>query len=726
MAVDKPVEAGPVTDSPVGTRAVGKAVPAAIVAIGVLLLAMVVRYALALDLPGPWLMGDELRYSEMAKSFLDEGRLLFREEPIPFATAYPALIAPAWAASDMATTYEIAKAINVVLMTCSALIVFLWMRRITSVTYAFVAGGFVLLMPTFTYTGMLMTENAALPAFLLAVFGIALALERPTLGRQAVVLVLIGIAALIRVQVITLALVYPTAIVLDALFAHRAGSRMRASLARFVPSFALMFVGSLVYVAFEILSGSSLTSGLGAYSTVGEVHYDWIEIVRWSVWHAGELVLSVAVLPAMAFGALVAAAIRRGSLPTQGERAFVAVAAAATFWFVLQAAAYASRFSGRIEERYMVYAAPLLLMALAAWLWRGAPRAGVSTYVAAVVPALLAATVPYERLFNIGLVADTFGLIPFMRLSSHLKGGIEDLRIVVAGGLIVAAISFAVLSLRLARVLFPLAVALVLTLSGYTVHGAIQDQSAAARAAQGVSDASWVDHRLGQGGRAAFIYGPSAGVNPHMLWQTEFWNRSIRRVYPLDTDRIASYSDDEVVIDSSGRLVPKGAGRSIDEPYALADPGLGIKGELVARQGPLARIEVDPPARVGSAGDGVYPDGWSGPAAGLTQYAPLAGGAQKMRVRVSRAGWSGPDVPSRVTISAGPLKMTDAGPTLTRTTSTREWVVHSGLTKTFVLPVPPAPFRLEVKVSPTFSPAQFGQADARQLGVQLSFAPESG
>jgi hypothetical protein len=70
--------------------------------------------------------------------------------------------------------------------------------------------------------------------------------------------------------------------------------------------------------------------------------------------------------------------------------------------------------------------------------------------------------------------------------------------------------------------------------------------------------------------------------------------------------------------------------------------------------------------------------------------------------------------------------MTDAGPTLASTTATREWVVHSGLTRTFDLPVPSAPFRIEVKVSPTFAPSQFGQADARQLGAQIAFEAPSG
>jgi hypothetical protein len=96
-----------------------------------------------------------------------------------------------------------------------------------------------------------------------------------------------------------------------------------------------------------------------------------------------------------------------------------------------------------------------------------------------------------------------------------------------------------------------------------------------------------------------------------------------------------------------------------------------------------------------------------------------------MTVRASREGWTGADTPSSVTISAGPVAMVNGEPTLARKTAVRNWVVHSGQTRTFDLPVPPPPFRIEVAVSPTFSPAQFGQPDARQLGVQLSFAPEA-
>ena len=70
--------------------------------------------------------------------------------------------------------------------------------------------------------------------------------------------------------------------------------------------------------------------------------------------------------------------------------------------------------------------------------------------------------------------------------------------------------------------------------------------------------------------------------------------------------------------------------------------------------------------------------------------------------------------------------MTEGGPTLARVTASRRWTVHSNGAHTFVLPVPPAPFRVEVQVTPTFSPAQFGHADTRQLGAQLAFAPAGG
>ena len=84
-------------------------------------------------------------------------------------------------------------------------------------------------------------------------------------------------------------------------------------------------------------------------------------------------------------------------------------------------------------------------------------------------------------------------------------------------------------------------------------------------------------------------------------------------------------------------------------------------------------------------------------------------------VEAGRAGWTGQDTPSQVTIAVERL---DGRPV-----SRARWIVHSGLKRTFRLRTPPAPYRVKVGVERTFSPAQFGQADTRQLGVQLAFRP---
>jgi hypothetical protein len=74
-----------------------------------LLLAAVVGWIIAgRRIEAPWIFGDELTYSEYAKSFADSGEFLFREQPGEFVSIYPALIAPAWLADSVTTAYSIA------------------------------------------------------------------------------------------------------------------------------------------------------------------------------------------------------------------------------------------------------------------------------------------------------------------------------------------------------------------------------------------------------------------------------------------------------------------------------------------------------------------------------------------------------------------------------------------------------------------------------------------
>jgi hypothetical protein len=90
-------------------------------------------------------------------------------------------------------------------------------------------------------------------------------------------------------------------------------------------------------------------------------------------------------------------------------------------------------------------------------------------------------------------------------------------------------------------------------------------------------------------------------------------------------------------------------------------------------------------------------------------------------VTVSRSGWTGPDVPSKVEIKLG--KPTATG--LSKISGTRSFTVHSKTMKRFRFAVGSAPFRVQIHVENTFSPAEFGQPDTRQLGARVSFALSS-
>ena len=80
---------------------------------------------------------------------------------------------------------------------------------------------------------------------------------------------------------------------------------------------------------------------------------------------------------------------------------------AALLWIVPQVK-LAARYSERIEERNMFYVEPLLLLALVAWVARGAPRPRGGPQWPAVPVALLPA-IPLERVFNVSLLSAPSG-----------------------------------------------------------------------------------------------------------------------------------------------------------------------------------------------------------------------------------------------------------------------------------------------------------------------------
>lgn len=687
---------------------------------GLLVAAFVARFLLARHVLAPWEMPDELQYAEVSRSFNSTGHYLFREHEQALRTIYPALISPAWFAGSTHTAYSLIKLINVALMTLGAVPLFLWARRLVTPLWAVVAVVLYLAMPGFIYTGEILTENAFVPASVLAMFAIAVAIERPTLLRQALALGAIVLVSATRLQGLLFFIVLPSAILLalglDAVSAA-AGRRRSVVLTRlraFWPSLGVLALGLVAYGALALARGGTVSSGLGTYQQLSSARYSLRPAVRWIVFHFGELSFSVGLLPVAALIILCGLACRRVTAPGPAERAFLAVTVASLFWILVQVGAFASRFTFRVEERYMFNVAPALFLALVVWLARGLPRPPGLTAAAVLAPVALFLVVPFEALFNEALFNDTYGLIPLWRLSLKLGQRPDEVRIIVGLGALAAGVLFACVRRRSARAAVPAAVLAFLLLSSQSVFGQVHDLSAATRFAGELprgGDASWIDDKVGRDARVEVIDTREV-LDPHVVWQAEFWNRSVRRIFGL-TAQDPSIPDLTANLAAGGRIVLSATAGSpdADPRFVVAPPDLDIDGTRLASAGQLTLWRVHQPLRLRSMTSGITRDGWTGAAATYTRLV-VPPGATHVEVRLSRPSVPASLAPAHVRAAIGPA----AQATVWRTAE----VTFRGKS-VLRLPFRRAPFQVTLTVNPVFSPAQFGSLDTRTLGVVAKF-----
>ncbi|MFQ5426029.1 MAG: glycosyltransferase family 39 protein [Gaiellales bacterium] len=696
-----------------------KAAPYLVAAMAIV--ALVLRIWVNRKLEAPYILTDELLYASDAERLAREGTLPSTANGF----LYPVLISPGWLSGSNLTAYAVAKGINVVLMTLAAAPVYLWARRLVRPVWALLAVVLVLALPSFVYTGTVMTENAFFPAFVLATFAIAWALERPTVGAHLLVLAAIALAIGIRQQGVILVAILAASVVLKVALELRASGeglsyeRVAAAVRPYRVMGGLLLLGAIAYVGYVAARGASLASGLGAYEAATSVSYSAREVSRWVVVHFAELTLTTGLIPLMALVVLTALALEKGNRSTPAERAFIAVAVPAIFLLVIQVGAFASRFSLRVEERNMFHLAPLLVLALVVWIDRGMPRPTRRAAAAAAAAGGLVLTRPVGELLNSSLVNDTFGLVPFLRLLARL-GNVGDLVIVVATGAVLAGLVFALLRRSLAVLVIPAALLAFLLASSVILFQEVRRAGFNYRYAPSLgADANWVDSTVGNDEEVPII-GAAVDVFSQaqlIRWQTDFFNRSVPGSVVIGVNY--------VIDPGTGEIVPAAPGMpELTSRYLLADSGVAIVGRVVADRTPLVLFEPEPPVRVASTTEGIFPDGWTGPTAALNVFADPQGARGAIVVTVGRTGWGGPDVPATAQIRIGRSFVGDDGVTrLASETATRAVELRSGEQEAVVLRTPKPPFRIEIAVDGTITPTQFGLTDPRELGAQVSFAP---
>jgi hypothetical protein len=591
-----------------GARLRAESLPTWVWLSAIVVVSALIRMLLARRAVAPWIMVDEIVYSELAKSVADQGRFLIRGVPSGgYGVVYPLLIAPAYRLfAHVPTVYAVAKGINAVVMSLAAVPTYFLARRLLPRASSLGAAVLAVLIPSMLYTGTLMTENAFYPLFLVACLALVLMLERPTSFRQLAVLVACGVCFATRAQALAL---FGAAVVAPVL--HGWIERdLRARLRRYSVLYGAVALVAVIALASTVVRGRSPLTLLGAYRAATGPGYSVSEIAHYLLWHVAELDLYVGIV---GFAALLALWIApRAASPA--ARAFAAASLPVFVFLLVEVAAFASRQSLRIEERNDFYLAPLALVALFGLATDNViPRVRRAVIPAALVAGVLPGAIPFGRFVNTSIVSDTLGLLPWWWLQDQ---GIHfgPLRLVALGLGLVAALVFVTLPRRYSLALVG-ATAVYFLLTGLVAengrHGVHQASVGGLWAGIRVPHRDWIDRQLGRNADVAFLWHYAGETRP--LWNNEFFNRSIGTVYTINGPDPADGGLPETPVFARGDGELATADGAVPRvKYALSYTD--IAGTPLARDSKigLTLYRVDGPLVVLTRVSGVYPDTWGG------------------------------------------------------------------------------------------------------------------
>jgi len=686
----------------------------------------------------PWLFSDELEYSELARSIAATGHAALRGEARPFTTLWAYVNAPAWLFSDIHTAYAAAKYLDVCLMAAVVFPVYLLARLAVGQLPALFAAAASGAIPAMTYSAYMVEEPLAYPYSALCLYLTARMLVRR--DRRSVVLALAAalIAPLIRDQLI----VIPATIAACGLVLIWQSGSIRRWRERWG---AWDWVGAVVLVLGAIVVFNRLMDSFGGEPWSRSTGHYKGRIFEYGGWALGAFVIGVGVVPFML--GLASLVSRTRDERTDGERAvaLVALTAVPIFWFysAVKAAYLSTAFATRVEERNLIYLAPLVFALFAIFLARPRVRS-LPLALMAVLTLVLVLKTPYQMGFD--FYWDAPGLSILQGANRELAWTPETAQWVLIGLLALAlAVALAVRALpRYAAV--PLLAVLSLAVLAWTVTGEIAAAAGTGRHAEAPyknlpKPLDWVDRA--SGGKPVIYLGQGLSDTDAQrgVYFTEFWNKSIKKVWSLDGTAPGPGATLTPNHDALGRLVdgewkPVAPGYS----YVLTDGPIDLVGTPVARR--VGRIgqsqntrrlvlwKIIPPLRVQHEALNLEQDGWIKEVGGKFEatYAQFATPGQSRVnavITVSRRAWHGPARPSKIVIEVGTLVIgPDKQPALGKVTAIRRWTIRSGQERKFVIPAPPAPFRVVVRAWPYFIPAELDPAfsyERRKLTAMVGF-----
>lgn len=556
------------------------------------------------------------------------------------ARFYSLAISPIFAllAGDVAV--RVARVLNCVLFAATAVPVALVARRVTASPWGAAAAGLLAVaVPWLTLATVLLSESLSYLLFGLALLAMTRALEAPSAGRELVVLVLMAMLFFTRVQFAMLAPAWLAIVGLVELRAARAAGltrrEWRAALRRTVRRFPVTvgaagaFVALVLALALLNVLFVSYLDFAGPYEGI----FDRDEIpgnfALAGLWEVVMLSLGVGLVPV----ALASAWLARALAGRDGDPAFRVAAMTAVVVGLLFAStlwAQGGWLAAGSEERYFIYAIPLVWIAAAAALDRR------SLPVGGVAAAALALTLAVTLVDNpVDLIGEQAYLGPVSLSLAHALPIVRaDLNGVVGLGpnavqqgdvllvLCVAVLGPALLVLRRAPrwrwlALVP-AVALQLFFVGYgfaALHGGLDGVGPTVGDAS-FAELGWVDRASPGDPRVALLDNQTAPAREGGQRNTVFWNDELTHMYALAPAElresgfpVGALPTTRADVAASGRLSAPSPGRLA--VGAVDSPLWQVEGERVrtSPDGTLALQRVDPTPTLRWAALGLDADG---------------------------------------------------------------------------------------------------------------------
>jgi hypothetical protein len=527
------------------------------------------RIAASHAIPGPFIAPDEMVYSLLGRSLWSDGTLsILGADTGYYSLLYPAFVGLPLSLDELATGFRLLQVLQAVVVSLTGVVVYAWGRSFLSRGWALAAAALALTPPALAYSGLAMTEVLFLPLATLAAWALARALELPTLGRQALLGLAVVAVVATRLQGVVLVPVAVSAVLLDAAFA-RDVSRLR----RWLPTGLAIAGLAVAWLVWRTASGS-FGSVFGAYQAAAS-GYDTNEAAKYVAWHLADVFLLCLGIPLLALGALVVEALAR-RLEQPAERAFVAVALPLAVWLAVQVGIFASQFVGHLAERDLVAVLPPLMLALALWLQRGAPRPQPWTTLLALAVAVPALLLPVKRFAILEAAPDAFMTIPLEKAVE--RWGTDTLGTLWVLSVAVAVAAF-VLVPRRAAPLLAVGVGVVLAASSLVASREVGRLAQDARHRFfGEADRSWIDAHAD--GPVTVLF--DGGAYWPWVWHQALWNERVRDVVHLPDTAVPGPLPQRTVSPRFDGLLFDTTGNPIANPRIVAPTVLSFDARRVA------------------------------------------------------------------------------------------------------------------------------------------------